>query len=416
MAYAPNLFTNDVGRVGSNLHANDATALFLKKFAGEVMTVFDEKNIMKPLHTIRTITKGKSAQFPIIGTANAGYYSPGQDILDGGLAVGDGISAGGGLNKFKQTETLIHIDKVLMSSTFIASVDELVSHFDVRAPYTHQLGEALANQFDKNVLKVAMKTGAAQSTKAATNRSTANADQLLPAVAWIPGQTKRGSVVYSKAPAGNHAFDPAADAAGTEDLWYNGVDQSNAGADAGKLRGTPTASYLRKALFESARLLDEKDVPSSDRYCILNPAQYYELINNSENTDVVNSIINRDVGGVGSVSSGTLGQVAGITILVSNHIPTTDQTGGSGANANKWSNSPVGSYNDYHLNYTDIAGIVFQKGGFATLKLMDLAVESEYLINRQGNLFVSKYSMGHGALRPESVVVWSDGQQVGQAS
>lgn len=409
MAYAPNVFTGVAGRSGAIDQAGSSTALFLKKFAGEVMTVFDEKNIMKPLHTIRTITKGKSAQFPIIGTATAGYYSPGQDILDGGLGAGGGTDAGGGLNKFKLTETMIHIDKILMSSTFIASIDELVSHFDVRAPYTHQLGEALANQFDKNVLQVAMKTGSIQSAFLPTARGSGNTTKLLPAAAWIAGQTKRGSVVYSMAPAGTHAFASGTDTAGTEDLYYNGVDQANAGAAAGKLRATPTASYLRKALFESARLLDEKDVPQSDRYAIVTPAMYYELINNSENTDVVNSIINRDVGGVGSVSAGTVGQVAGISLLVSNHLPSGTRTG----TANNWTGA---TGNDYNLNYTDVAGIVFQKGGFATLKLMDLTVESEYIMQRQGNLFVSKYSMGHGALRPESVVVWSDGQQVGQAS
>jgi hypothetical protein len=406
--YADNLFgTGTAGRVGANKGTGDSTALFLKKFAGEVMTVFDEKNIMKPLHTIRTITKGKSAQFPIIGTAKAGYYSPGQDILT--AAVGTGTGAGGGLNQINQTETMIHIDKVLMSSTFIAAIDELVSHFDVRAPYTHQLGEALANQFDKNVLQVAMKTGSKQSVKLPTNKATGDVTGLIPASAWIDNETKKGSVVYSMKSAGVTAGNAAETLA---NLTYDGVNTAYAGpatgSAKGKLKIQPTASYLRKALFESARILDEKDVSSSDRYAIVTPAMYYELINNSENTDVVNSIINRDVGGVGSVSSGSLGQVAGINILVSNHLPDAPRTG----EENRWTSQA--DYNNYALDYTDVAGIVFQKGGFATLKLMDLTVESEYLINRQGNLFVSKYSMGHGALRPESVVVWSDEQQPGQ--
>jgi hypothetical protein len=305
-----------------------------------------------------------------------------------------------------------------MSSTFIASVDELVSHFDVRAPYTHQLGEALANQFDKNVLQVAMKTGAAQSVKKPNDKAGTDATGLIPANAWIDTQTKRGSVVYSQAAAGQVGGYTAAEVLAS--VGYDSVNTATAGppntgsgatqataSAVGKLRANPTASYLRKALFESARLLDEKDVPSSDRFAIVTPAMYYELINNSENTDVVNSIINRDVGGVGSVSAGSLGQVAGITILVSNHLPSGTRSG----DANKWDSQT--NFNNYSLNYSDVAGIVFQKGGFATLKLMDLTVESEYLINRQGNLFVSKYSMGHGSLRPESVVVWSDDRQPG---
>ena len=381
MAFNDNLFTatNVAGRVGSKLGTGNATDLFLKKFAGEVMTVFDEKNIMKPLHTIRTISKGKSAQFPIIGTASAGYYTPGTDILSVD-ATGAGLK--GGLNHFKQTETLIHIDKMLMSSTFIASIDELVSHFDVRSSYAHQLGEALANQFDKNVLNVAIQTGAKNASAA-----------LVPSDAFISGQTQRGSVVYAKQGSGSETAAQKKDtaAAGTAD---------------DKLRKTPTADVIREALFQSARLLDEKDVPSSDRFAIITPAMYYELINNSANTDVVNSVINKDVGGEGSIAAGTVARVAGITLLTSNHIPDANLT----AVDNKWSDTGSTPHpgNSYVLNATQVAGLVFQKGGFGTLKLQDLTMESEYLIARQGNLFVAKYSMGHGPLRPESVVVWSD--------
>lgn len=392
MAYTPNLFANNSGskpvsgRVGSNNYADDTTGLFLKKFAGEVMTVFDEKNIMKPLHTIRTISKGKSAQFPVIGTANAGYYTPGSDIL--GNAVGGGTDDGGGINNMKQTEVMIHIDKILMSSTFISSIDELVSHFDVRSPYTHQLGEALANQFDKNVLKVAIKTGAKQGDD---GDSGVVATNLLPSDSWLD-QTKKGSVVYSA-----QVGDTITDAVNTSSAVVSGNGAVN------QLRTTPNAAVIRKALFESARLLDEKDVPSSDRFAIITPKMYYELVNNTSGTDVVSSsLLNKDVGGEGSIAAGTITRVAGITLLVSNHLPNDNQA----SHTNNW----VGQTgNNYNMNYTDVAGLVFHKGGFGTLKLQDLTMESEYLIQRQGNIFVAKYSMGHGPLRPESVVVWSDG-------
>ena len=400
MAFIDNLHGgsgNIEGRIGSNKWGSDVAALFLKKFAGEVMTVFDEKNIMKPLHTIRTITKGKSAQFPVIGTANAGYYTPGTDILN---LHDDGDGANGGLNSFKQTEVLINIDKVLMASTFISSIDELVSHFDVRAPYSHQLGEALANQFDKNVLGIAVKTGA----KTGTDGEGANG--LVPSDELIPSQTKKGSVVYAeRANNGSDAFADAADTANT--AHATPLDKTYAqatGADKQGLRAKPQAAYIRRALFESARLLDEKDVPQSDRYCIMTPAMYYELINNSAESDVIKSVINKDIGGEGSIAAGTVTRVAGITILTSNHLPSTNLT----STAHQFG---TGAANDYAVNCTDLAGIVFQKGGFGTLKLMDLTMESEYLIQRQGTLMVSKYSMGHGVLRPESVVVWSDGRQ-----
>jgi hypothetical protein len=186
------------------------------------------------------------------------------------------------------------------------------------------------------------------------------------------------------------------------------ANSAAASNDINKLRYAPDATAIRNALFESARLLDEKDVPASDRYAIITPAMYYELINS---TDIVTgSIINRDIGGEGSVAAGTVSRIAGISLLVSNHIPQADED--SVGHTNRWEgNAGAGAGNDYQLDYTHVAGLVFQKGGFGTLKLMDLSMESEYLIQRQGNLFVAKYSMGHGALRPESVVVWSDGQQ-----
>lgn len=398
MAYKASLFTGDIqGRVGSNKHGSDSTELFLKKFAGEVMTVFDEKNIMKPLHTVRTISKGKSAQFPVIGTATAGYYTPGTDILGNTAtdATYGAAGAGGGINEMKQTEVLIHIDKMLMSSTFIASIDEVVSHYDVRSPYNHQLGEALANAYDKNVLKVAVKTG--------SKTGSSSEGYLAPADPWIAGQTTLGSVVYSHNSAGDGAGYDDVNTAGAGTGSYNGADN---------LRANPKADVIRKAMFESARLLDEKDVPASDRYAIVTPKMYYELVNNTTGTDVVSSsVINKDVGGEGSLAAGTVVRIAGITLLTTMHLPNDNLVAGNWKN--KWEGQAAS--NDYSGNFTKVAGLVFQKGGFATLKLQDLSMESEYLINRQGNLFVAKYSMGHGPLRPESVVVWSDGRQKGAA-
>ena len=69
----------DPSRVGQINSAGDVDALFLKKFAGEILTTFEENNVFKALHTIRTIENGKSAQFPVTGIASASYYTPGQN-------------------------------------------------------------------------------------------------------------------------------------------------------------------------------------------------------------------------------------------------------------------------------------------------------------------------------------------------
>ena len=51
-----------------------------------------------------------------------------------------------------------------------------------------------------------------------------------------------------------------------------------------------------------------------------------------------------------------------------------------------------------------IRALVMHKDAVATVKLMDLSVESEYQIQRQGTLIVSKYAMGHDVLRPAMAV------------
>ena len=60
-----------VSRLGQAAGAGDSNALFLKQFAGEILTAFQRANVMMPLHTVRSIQSGKSAQFPVTGTASA---------------------------------------------------------------------------------------------------------------------------------------------------------------------------------------------------------------------------------------------------------------------------------------------------------------------------------------------------------
>ena len=54
-----------------------------------------------------------------------------------------------------------------------------------------------------------------------------------------------------------------------------------------------------------------------------------------------------------------------------------------------------------------VRAIIMAKDAVATVKLMDLSVESEYQIQRQGTLLVAKYAMGHNVLRPAMAVALS---------
>ena len=55
-------------------------------------------------------------------------------------------------------------------------------------------------------------------------------------------------------------------------------------------------------------------------------------------------------------------------------------------------------------NFSTTKALVMHKSSVATVKLLNLAVETEYSIKNQGWIIVAKYAMGHGFIRPEGCV------------
>ena len=124
-------------------------ALFLKVFGGEVMTAFEEANVVMGKHKVRQISSGKSAQFPATWKVAAGYHTPGAEIV-------------GQLSNV--AERIINIDDLLVASVFIANIDEAKSHYETRGEYSKQCGLALAYNWDKNVLQTGVLAARAAAT------------------------------------------------------------------------------------------------------------------------------------------------------------------------------------------------------------------------------------------------------------
>ena len=339
-------------RVGQINSAGDTDALFLKKFSGEILQTFEESNVFKPLHTIRTIESGKSAQFPVTGIASAAYHTPGENIADAGNSY---------LSDIKKAEQIITIDKMLVASTFLANIDDVKNHYDIRSVYANELGKALAVRFDTALAKVFI--AAARSSAVITGGK-------------VGGQ----------------------------------LDVANNDFSAPDTPGTPaaiTGADLVAAFFTAAQKLDENDVPSDGRFCVLRPQEYYKLVTGADGNNAFTlsaSAVNKDVGGAGSLAAGVVPQIAGISIYKSNHIPSTDLSAvstGDGSSVNDvFGANGVG----YNGDFRNSLGIVSHSAAVGTVKLLDLATESEYQIERQGTLFVAKYAMGHGVLRPECAI------------
>ena len=302
------------GAVNKDATATNAAqrALFLQVFSGEVLAAFAQTTSLLDKHTIRTITNGKSASFPVTGRTTAAYHTPGAEIV--GTAIG-------------HNEKIISIDAMLLADAFIANIDEAMNHFDVRSIYSKEMGEALAKAFDKNVIQ----------------------EGIL---------GSRASTLVTGLPNGAPIVDTDLDHA---------------------TLATRVAAWA-KALYTAAKQMDVDDVPG-ERFCALPPGAYSDFAQNMAQ-------VNKDWGGQGSYADGTCVKVAGITLVKSNNIPSTDLSAAA-----------------YHGgDFQTTQGLVWTPSAIGTVKLMDLAMESEYLIKYQGTLMVAKYAMGHGWLRPNGLI------------
>lgn len=320
-----------VSRLGQQNATGDARALFLKLYAGEVLTAFEERNVFMPLHRTRTISNGKSAQFPLTGNAEAKYHTPGQ------LIEADKINHG---------ERTVTVDDLLISSQFISNIDEAMNHYDVRSIYSKEAGYALSNTADKNIARILAKAAAIDtSAKAATAFGAAFADEV----------------------------------------YTSNVTIGTVAADA------TVGAKIVAAIYDALEEFDKKDI-TGDKVCVLPPAQYYALLNA---TDVTSATwLNKDIGGAGSVAGGVVPQVGGVKIMMSNHIPQTDES------TTGVTPDPLSRAGAYKANFSKVRGLIFTADAAATVKLLDLGVESEYQIDRQGTIMVAKYAMGHNILRP----------------
>lgn len=296
-------------RLGLVQGGSDNTALFLKVFSGEVLAAFEKATVFKDRTQSRSISSGKSAQFPATWRTTAAYHTPGSEI------VGDVIP---------MQEKVITIDGLLLASTFISNIDEAMNHYDVRGIYSKEAGLALAYQYDKNVAQVGVLAA-------------------------------RSAATFTGGDGGSS------------------LTNASYGSD---------AAVLASGLFAAAQALDEKSVPSEDRAAYFRPAQYYLLAQNT-------TVINQWYGGQGSISEGEILKIGGVEIVKTNHLPNSNITTG---------------VSTYQGNFTNTVGLVMHKSAVGTVKLMDMATESQYDIRRQGTLIVAKYAAGHGVLRPEAAV------------
>lgn len=132
--------TYNFTRLGQANLDGDALALFKDQFIPELLTAFDAKRVMKNYVRSKTIQKGKSASFPVLGTTSAQYVGVGDTLL--------------GNQTIAHNEITINVDPFLVSDILIPELDVKMQEYDDRAEIVEEMSRALANTEDKQLLQV----------------------------------------------------------------------------------------------------------------------------------------------------------------------------------------------------------------------------------------------------------------------
>ena len=352
--------------------AEQRRALYLKLFSGEMFKGFQHNTIARDLVTRRTLKNGKSLQFIYTGRTKSEFHIPGQSIL------------GNDEKTPPVAEKTITVDDLLISSAFVYELDETLAHYDLRGEISRKIGYALAENYDRRIFRAI--------TKAARQASPVSMTNFVE-----PG----GSMLKV------------------------GADTSTDKKDA------YDSAKLVNAFYDAASILDEKGVSGDGRVAVLNPRQYYALIQAVNS----NGLINRDVQGTALQSGNGIIEIAGIKIYKSMNIPFFGKYGTS-ADPNRTgydskdnfgshvgatmedmeqaanSGTPAGGQkttNNYGLaaKFANSCGLIFQKEAAGVVEAIGPSVQvtsGDVSVIYQGDVILGRLAMGADFLNPACAI------------
>ena len=365
MAHQSTDLTTSLTRPGQLNSANDARALYLKLFSGEMFKGFQNNAIARDLVMKRTLKNGKSLQFIYTGRTTAEYHTPGNAILgnsDGAPPV---------------AEKTITVDDLLISSAFLYELDETLAHYDLRSEISRKIGYALAEKYDRLVFRAITRGARAASPVSKANFVEPGGTQIR------VGTTTNASDAYS-------------------------------------------ATGLVNAFYDAAAALDEKGVSSDGRFGVLNPRQYYELIQQVGE----NGLVNRDSQGTSRQKGNGIVEIAGIKIYKSMNIPFFSQYGtkyGTGSATNPGVTDPgnTGSFvsaavedaandvtginNEYgeETEFANSCGIIGQRESAGVVEAIGPQVQvtkGDVSVIYQGDVILGRLACGADYVNPAACV------------
>ena len=364
-------------RPGSLNGGTDPRALYLKLFSGEMFKGFQHNAIARDLVMKRTLKNGKSLQFVYTGHTKAEFHTPGNSIMGNS----DGAPP--------VAEKTITCDDLLISSAFVYELDETLAHYELRGEISKKIGYALAQKYDRLIFRQIAK-GARQASPI----------------------TKSGFV------------EP-------------GGTQIRVGT--GNATEAYAADKLVDAFYDAAAALDEKGVSSDGRVAVLNPRQYYSLINTVSSGVITSGLINRDAQGTALQSGQGVVEIAGIKIYKSMNIPFFGNYGtkygtasatnpgiadpgntgsfiGEGAEDGRASVTGINGNYGNGSDFANSCGLIFQKEAAGVVEAIGPQVQvtsGDVSVVYQGDVILGRMAMGADFLNPAACVELIAGAAVG---
>ena len=349
-------------RQGQSNSTGDVRALYLKLFSGEMFKGFQHNAIARDLLMKRTLKNGKSLQFIYTGRTTSEFHTPGKPILgnsDGAPPV---------------AEKTITVDDLLISSAFLYELDEVLAHYDLRSEISRKIGYALAEKYDRLAFRAVTRGARAASPITKTNFVEPGGTQIR------VGATTNDSDAYVPA-------------------------------------------NLVNAFYDAAAALDEKGVSTDGRVAVLNPRQYYELIQQTGDS----GLVNRDEQGTSRQKGNGIVEIAGIKIYKSMNIPFLGKYGTAyGGTTGVTSPTNVGSFvsvtpedadnddtginNDYGTNAqlgAKSCGLIFQREAAGIVETIGPQVQvtkGDVSVIYQGDVILGRLACGADYVNPAAAV------------
>ena len=328
----------------------------------EMFKGFQNNTIARDLVQKRTLKNGKSLQFIYTGRTQAEFHTPGNPILgnsDGAPPV---------------AEKTITCDDLLISSAFVYELDQVLSHYDLRSEISRKIGYALAEKYDRLIFRAIARGARKASPVSATN-----------------------------------FVEPG----GTQIRVGSSTNESDAYSSAG----------LISAFDDAAAAMAEKGVSMDGRVGVLNPRQYYELIQAVGS----NGLVNRDAQGSALQGANGIIEIAGIKIYKSMNIPflgkygtkyagTTGVTSPGntgdfiGESLEDASTAQTGINNDYGTasEFGALsAGLIFQREAAGVVEAIGPQVQvtnGDVSVLYQGDVMLGRLACGADYLNPAAAV------------